>query len=247
MQPPWVLPRSHPALGVTLPLEEEEEESRAAARPGGASPLSPVCPSQAVSSDFDRIWVICCSNYQIAFAHPGTRRGSSWAAGAEACAGADALRAAGHGAFTSTQGRCRLRPSKAGSCGAGGWVLEGVRPPAWRWEERFLRCNRCRPRRRRSSARCAGFSPGRGAAVPGVQWGRPGSRPGGQRGVAPASVGVQICGMEPVRPMWLAATLQSQTRACRPPFHSQGAGWGFVQPDQRHHLSWGVFQHTPSG
>lgn len=129
--PQWVLPRSHPALGSRSPWRRKRR--RAEPCPGGASPLSPVCPSQAVSRDFNRIWVICCSNYQIAFAHPSARHGSSWAAGAEVCAGAGALRAAGHGAFNSTQGRCRLCPARPGAAGlgAGGrlssrWVLGGA-------------------------------------------------------------------------------------------------------------------------
>lgn len=49
--------------------------------PGSYSPLSHVCPSQAVSSDFNRIWVICCSNYQIALARAGNRNGGSRAVG----------------------------------------------------------------------------------------------------------------------------------------------------------------------
>lgn len=49
----------HPGVRVTLPLEE----ARASARPERTSLLSRVCPSRAVNSDFNWIWVICCSNY----------------------------------------------------------------------------------------------------------------------------------------------------------------------------------------
>lgn len=65
-------------------------EATALALPGRTSLLSRVCPSRAVNGDFNRLWVICCSNYPIVLAHPGSRNGSNWTAGPGGCVGAKA-------------------------------------------------------------------------------------------------------------------------------------------------------------
>lgn len=65
-------------------------EATALALPGRTSLLSRVCPSRAVNGDFNRLWVICCSNYPIVLAHPGSRNESNWAAGPRGCVGAKA-------------------------------------------------------------------------------------------------------------------------------------------------------------
>lgn len=56
--PSWHSLSPHAGVGVTLPVT-------ALALPGRTSLLSRVCPSRAVNGDFNRLWVICCSNYPM--------------------------------------------------------------------------------------------------------------------------------------------------------------------------------------
>lgn len=60
-------------------------EVTALALPGRTSLLSRVCPSWALSGDFNRLWGICCSRYPIVFAHRGSRNGNNSAAGPGGC------------------------------------------------------------------------------------------------------------------------------------------------------------------
>lgn len=135
-----------------IPVLGHAEEARAAALPGRTSLLSRVCPSRAVSSDSNWIWVICCSNYYIACAHPGNRSGSDCASRAEVCVGAEALCALGCSALSRSDSRggcpgCVFCVSprqrcwkRLGSVPAAGGCLSH---PGWCKEECFSQRNRC--------------------------------------------------------------------------------------------------------
>lgn len=146
--PTPMLPLHPSPRWVTL----SSEEARAAALPGRTSLLSRVCPSRAVSSDSNWIWVICCSNYYIACAHPGNRSGSDCASRAEVCVGAEALCALGCSALSRSDSRgdgpgcvfCvsprQRRWKRLGSVPAAGGCLSH---PGWCKEECFSQRNRC--------------------------------------------------------------------------------------------------------
>lgn len=142
--PEWAQPRERLGASPELPQPLSPRrcrghalrgEATALALPGRTSLLSRVCPSRAVNRDFNRLWVICCSNYPIVLAHPGSRNGSSWAAGPGGCVGAKAPGAPecsvslgdSHG---NCPGRCILHLS-VGDAGswmqdAGSWMLEAA-------------------------------------------------------------------------------------------------------------------------
>lgn len=141
-------------------------------------------------------------------------------------------------------------PSEAGSCGAGGWrafvlplgagrsiscSVTGVGHAAAAPRPDVLGFPLAEAQQRQERSGCSGDSrdPSWGTA-----WGVPSLCRGAEMwdGACPSYV--------------VSRHAAKPGEGSLAPFHSQGAGWGFVQPARRHQLSWGVFQHpliSPAG